>query len=196
MHQSSLLLIIWIQKNYQLSILWSVAKSENICHMIYNRNSKAIAKQNLYLHIKILLKKTFFKVLTHFLKCAMLQVIKARFGKGTHLVFCTFAFLTNLIVMMSLTIAGTAVLNRWLWNSISWKLLRLFLTVLKVLIMSISNIENISAWWLTWALNLLQCCWLLSLEATLWSGDWGQPSMSHTSTQLSFLSSSWCWSLR
>merc|ERR1719189_735617 len=41
----------------------------------------------------------------------MLQVIKARFGKGTHLVFCTFAFLTNLIVMMSLTIAGTAVLN-------------------------------------------------------------------------------------
>jgi len=41
----------------------------------------------------------------------LLQVIKARFGKGTHLVFCTFAFLTNLIVMMSLTIAGTAVLN-------------------------------------------------------------------------------------
>jgi len=40
-----------------------------------------------------------------------LQVIKARFGRGTHLVFCTFAFLTNLIVMMSLTIAGTAVLN-------------------------------------------------------------------------------------
>merc|ERR1711963_616268 len=40
-----------------------------------------------------------------------LQVIKARFGKGTHLVFCVFAFLTNLIVMMSLTIAGTAVLN-------------------------------------------------------------------------------------
>merc|ERR1711988_1847353 len=40
-----------------------------------------------------------------------LQVIKARFGKGTHLVFCTFAFLTNLIVMMSLTIAGTTVLN-------------------------------------------------------------------------------------
>ena len=24
-----------------------------------------------------------------------LQVIKARFGKRTHLVFCTFAFLTN-----------------------------------------------------------------------------------------------------
>merc|ERR1712198_315453 len=34
-----------------------------------------------------------------------------RFGKGTHLVFCTFAFFTNLIVMMSLTVAGTAVLN-------------------------------------------------------------------------------------
>ena len=27
-----------------------------------------------------------------------LQVIKARFGKRTHLVFCTFAFLTNVIV--------------------------------------------------------------------------------------------------
>merc|ERR1719209_186324 len=40
-----------------------------------------------------------------------LQVIKARFGARTHLVFCTFAFFTNLIVMMSLTIAGTAVLN-------------------------------------------------------------------------------------
>jgi len=40
-----------------------------------------------------------------------LQVIKARFGKKTHLVFCTFAFLTNLVVMMSLLIAGTAVLN-------------------------------------------------------------------------------------
>ena len=39
-------------------------------------------------------------------------MIKARFGSRTHLVFCTFAFLTNLIVMMSLTIAGTAVLNR------------------------------------------------------------------------------------
>ena len=39
------------------------------------------------------------------------QVIKARFGKRTHLVFCCFAFFTNLIVMMSLTIAGTAVLN-------------------------------------------------------------------------------------
>jgi len=38
-------------------------------------------------------------------------VIKARFGSRTHLVFCTFAFFTNLIVMMSLTIAGTAVLN-------------------------------------------------------------------------------------
>jgi Na+/proline symporter len=41
----------------------------------------------------------------------LFQVIKARFGKRTHLVFCTFAFFTNLIVMMSLTIAGTAVLN-------------------------------------------------------------------------------------
>merc|ERR1719266_2530033 len=40
-----------------------------------------------------------------------LQVIKARSGKRTHLVFCTFAFFTNLIVMMSLTVAGTAVLN-------------------------------------------------------------------------------------
>ncbi|TRY74845.1 hypothetical protein TCAL_11429 [Tigriopus californicus] len=40
-----------------------------------------------------------------------LQVIKARFGKRTHLTFCCFAFFTNLIVMMSLTIAGTAVLN-------------------------------------------------------------------------------------
>merc|ERR1711963_1345390 len=40
-----------------------------------------------------------------------LQVIKARFGARTHLVFCTFAFFTNLIVMMSLTVAGTAVLN-------------------------------------------------------------------------------------
>ena len=40
-----------------------------------------------------------------------MQVIKARFGKRTHIVFCVFAFFTNLIVMMSLTIAGTAVLN-------------------------------------------------------------------------------------
>ena len=40
-----------------------------------------------------------------------LQVAKARFGKKTHLVFCTFAFLTNVIVMMNLTVAGTAVLN-------------------------------------------------------------------------------------
>merc|ERR1711936_347806 len=40
-----------------------------------------------------------------------LQVIKARFGARTHIVFCVFAFFTNLIVMMSLTIAGTAVLN-------------------------------------------------------------------------------------
>ena len=48
-----------------------------------------------------------------------LQVIKARFGSHTHLVFCTFAFLTNLIVMMSLTIAGTAVLNRCLKESMA-----------------------------------------------------------------------------
>ena len=40
-----------------------------------------------------------------------LQVIKPRFGRKTHLVYCCFAFFTNLIVMMSLTIAGTAVLN-------------------------------------------------------------------------------------
>merc|ERR1719305_818801 len=58
-----------------------------------------------------------FSVLSIWLKTrapgakTFLQVIKARFGRGTHLVFCTFAFLTNLIVMMSLTIAGTAVLN-------------------------------------------------------------------------------------
>merc|ERR1711988_464375 len=40
-----------------------------------------------------------------------LQVIKARFGSRTHIVFCVFAFFTNLIIMMSLTIAGTTVLN-------------------------------------------------------------------------------------
>merc|ERR1712018_830408 len=40
-----------------------------------------------------------------------LQVIKARFGSRTHQVFCLFAFFTNLIGMMSLTIAGTTVLN-------------------------------------------------------------------------------------
>ena len=40
-----------------------------------------------------------------------LQVIKARFGKRTHLVFCVFAFFTNIIIMCSLTVAGTAVLN-------------------------------------------------------------------------------------
>ena len=44
-------------------------------------------------------------------KSVYFQVIKARFGKRTHLTFCCFAFFTNLIVMMSLTIAGTAVLN-------------------------------------------------------------------------------------
>lgn len=41
----------------------------------------------------------------------LFQVIKARFGSRTHIVFCVFAFFTNLIVMMSLTIAGTTVLN-------------------------------------------------------------------------------------
>ena len=41
-----------------------------------------------------------------------LQVIKARFGKNTHLVFCTFAFFTNVIVMINLMVAGVAVLNR------------------------------------------------------------------------------------
>ena len=40
-----------------------------------------------------------------------LQVIKARFGKRTHIVFCVFAFFTNIIIMCSLTVAGTAVLN-------------------------------------------------------------------------------------
>merc|ERR1712209_73506 len=40
-----------------------------------------------------------------------LQVIKARFGSRTHQVFCLFAFFTNLIVVMSLTVAGTTVLN-------------------------------------------------------------------------------------
>ena len=54
------------------------------------------------------------------------QVIKARFGARTHLVFCTFAFFTNLIVMMSLTVAGTAVLNRYFptlydYGSSLWK---------------------------------------------------------------------------
>ena len=42
---------------------------------------------------------------------SLFQVIKARFGNRTHQVFCLFAFFTNLIVMMSLTIAGTTVLN-------------------------------------------------------------------------------------
>ena len=60
--------------------------------------------------------KTFLQVkariASYISKKSLLQVIKARFGSRTHLVFCTFAFLTNLIVMMSLTIAGTAVLNR------------------------------------------------------------------------------------
>merc|ERR1712209_80526 len=60
---------------------------------------------------------TIFSILSIMLKTrapgakTFLQVIKARFGARTHLVFCTFAFFTNLIVMMSLTVAGTAVLN-------------------------------------------------------------------------------------
>ena len=56
------------------------------------------------------------------------QVIKARFGSRTHQVFCLFAFFTNLIVMMSLTIAGTTVLNSLVkvrsmsqWGKIPWK---------------------------------------------------------------------------
>ena len=40
-----------------------------------------------------------------------LQMIKTRLGKNIHLVFSTFAFFTNMIIMMSLTIAGTAALN-------------------------------------------------------------------------------------
>ena len=40
-----------------------------------------------------------------------LQVIKARFGKQTHITFCVFAFLTNIIIMCSLTVAGTTVLD-------------------------------------------------------------------------------------
>ena len=41
-----------------------------------------------------------------------LQVIKARFGKRTHLVFCTFAFLTN--VKLSLTCKTCSVLFLYL----------------------------------------------------------------------------------
>ena len=45
-----------------------------------------------------------------------MQVIKARFGRNTHLVFCCFAFFTNIIVMMSLLMGGTAVLNSLVQN--------------------------------------------------------------------------------
>ena len=43
-------------------------------------------------------------------------MIKTRLVKNIHLAFSTFAFFTNLIVMMSLTIAGTAVLNSLMAN--------------------------------------------------------------------------------
>lgn len=39
------------------------------------------------------------------------QVIKARFGKSTHIVYCCFAIFTNLVVMLMLMLAGTAVLT-------------------------------------------------------------------------------------
>ena len=40
-----------------------------------------------------------------------LQVIKARFGSRTHIIFCVFAMFTNLVVTTMLTIGGAAVLN-------------------------------------------------------------------------------------
>ena len=40
-----------------------------------------------------------------------LQVIRARFGKKTHVVFCCFAFFTNLVVTLMLMLGGTAVLT-------------------------------------------------------------------------------------
>jgi Na+/proline symporter len=40
-----------------------------------------------------------------------LQVMKARYGKTTHIVFCMFAFFTNLIVTLSLLLGGVAVLT-------------------------------------------------------------------------------------
>ena len=58
-----------------------------------------------------------------------MQVIKARFGSKTHLTFCCFAFFTNLVVMMSLTIAGTAVLNS-LVKDLSPELATMILTVI------------------------------------------------------------------
>ena len=40
-----------------------------------------------------------------------MQVIKARFGRTTHIVFCCFAIFTNIVVMLMLMLAGTAVLT-------------------------------------------------------------------------------------
>ncbi|XP_013388210.1 urea-proton symporter DUR3 [Lingula anatina] len=40
-----------------------------------------------------------------------LQVIKVRFGKATHITYCVFACLTNLVIMASLLLSGTAVLT-------------------------------------------------------------------------------------
>ncbi|XP_013388214.1 urea-proton symporter DUR3 [Lingula anatina] len=40
-----------------------------------------------------------------------LQVIKARFGKATHITYCVFACFTNLVVTASLLLSGTAVLT-------------------------------------------------------------------------------------
>ncbi|CAH1782806.1 unnamed protein product [Owenia fusiformis] len=40
-----------------------------------------------------------------------LQVIRARFGKSAHIVFCVFACVTNLVVMVSLLLAGTSVMT-------------------------------------------------------------------------------------
>ena len=39
------------------------------------------------------------------------QVIKARFGRRTHIVYCCFAIFTNIVVMLMLMLAGTAVLT-------------------------------------------------------------------------------------
>lgn len=43
--------------------------------------------------------------------CDVFQVVRARFGKATHIVFCVFAGFTNFVVMSSLLLAGTAVLT-------------------------------------------------------------------------------------
>ncbi|CAH1777253.1 unnamed protein product [Owenia fusiformis] len=40
-----------------------------------------------------------------------LQVIRVRFGKATHILFCVFAGITNILVMLMLLLAGTAVLH-------------------------------------------------------------------------------------